>query len=84
MPMALYFVRCMPNRVTGLNSFGSKHGWEPTTPLQIMYKGWVQQDLGPIDMEYWTLLNAERIQHMREVSVVNLKANSDARKQDWD
>ena len=83
-PMALYFVRCMPNRATGLSPFKIKHGWEPTTPLQLLYKGWVQQDLGPIDLEDWTLLNAEKIQHMREVSVVNLKANSEARKKSWD
>ena len=83
-PMALYFVRCMPNRSTGLSPFRAKHGWEPTTPLQLLYKGWVQKDLGPVDLEQWTLENAERVQHMRDVAVVNLKHNSVNRKIRWD
>ena len=33
-PMALYFVRCMPSRSTGLSPFALKHGREPTTPIQ--------------------------------------------------
>ena len=53
-------------------------------PLQILYKGWVQQDLGPVDLEEWTTLNAERVQHMRNVAVLNLEANSDQRKREWD
>ena len=35
-PVALYFLRCMPS---GLSPFVLKHGWESTTPLQILYKG---------------------------------------------
>ena len=34
--MAMYFLRCMPSRTTGLSPFKAKHGWEPTTPLQIL------------------------------------------------
>ena len=83
-PMALYFLRCMPSTATGLSPFRVKHGWEPTTPLQILYKGWVQQDLGPVDLEEWTLLNAERVQHMRDVAVANLKGVSSERKKGWD
>ena len=82
-PMAMYFLRCMPSRATGLSPFRAKHGWEPTTPLQILYKGWVQQDLGPVDLEEWTTVNAERVQHAREVVVVNLQNSSDERKKQW-
>ena len=38
-PMALYFLHCTPNRSAGLSPFLLKHGWEPTTPLQLLYKG---------------------------------------------
>ena len=44
-PMSLYFLWCMPNRSAGLSPFLLKHGWEPSTPLQLLYKGWVQQYL---------------------------------------
>ena len=47
-PMALYFLHCTPNRSAGLSPFILKHGWEPTTPLQILYKGWVQTELVPM------------------------------------
>ena len=83
-PMAMYFLRCMPSRATGLSPFRAKHGWEPTTPLQILYKGWMQRDLGPVDLEEWTTVNAERVQHAREVVMVNLQSSSDERKKQWD
>ena len=44
----------------------------------------MQQDLGPIDLEEWTILNAKRVQHMRAVAGVNLESNSDQRKRDWE
>ena len=82
--MALYFLRCMPNKATELNPFRAKHGWEPTTPLQILYEGWIEQDLGPVNLEEWTLENAERVQNMRETAVVSLKDKSEDRKREWD
>ena len=83
-PMAMYFLRCMPSRTTGLCPFKAKHGWEPTTHLQILYKGWVQQDLGPVNLEEWTTVNAERVQHARDVVVANLQKCSEERKKMWD
>ena len=44
----------------------------------------MQQDLGPVDLEEWTTLKAERVQHMRDVAVLNLETNSDQRKREWD
>ena len=38
-PMALYFVRNMPNRATGLSPFKAKNGWEPTTPFTNLVQG---------------------------------------------
>ena len=83
-PMALYFLRCMPNRSTGLSPFALKHGWEPTTPLQLLYKGWVEAELGPVNLEEWVMDNADRVQHMRETAVVNLTETTAQRKREWD
>ena len=58
-PMCLYFLRCTPNRSLGVSPFMMKHGWEPVTPLQILYKGWVQEDLGEIDLVEWVMTNSE-------------------------
>ena len=54
-PMCLYFLRCTPNRSTGVSPFLLKHGWEPVTPLQLLYKGWVQSSLGEVDLEDWVM-----------------------------
>ena len=83
-PMALYFLRCMPNRSTGLSPFALKHGWEPTTPLQLLYKGWVQKDLGPIDLEQWVMENSDRVQRMRDTAVVTMNETTEQRKREWD
>ena len=82
--MALYFMRYMPNRSSGLSPFAMKHGWEPNTPLQLLYKGWVQQELGPIDLEQWVVENSERVQHMRDIAVANLTNTSEIRQKEWD
>ena len=54
------------------------------TPLQLLYKGWVQADLGGIDLEEWVVLNSERIQMLRGKAVVNMKECSLLRKEKWD
>ena len=58
-PMCLYFLRCTPNRSAGISLFMLKHGWEPVTPLQLLYNGWVQADLRGIDLEEWVATNCE-------------------------
>ena len=83
-PMALYFVWCLPSTPTGLSPFILKHGWEPATHLQVLYKGWVQQELGPVDLEQWVLENSDRVQRMRVLAVVNMNETSEARKKVWD
>ena len=83
-PMCLYFLRCIPNRSLGVSPFILKHGWEPVTPLQLLYKGWVQEDLGEIDLEEWVVTNCERVQRLRDKAVVNLKEASHSRKDKWD
>ena len=54
------------------------------TRLQLLYKGWVQESLGNIDLEQWVLQNSERIQNLREKAIVNYQECSRIRKQKWD
>ena len=39
-PMASYFIRCLPCTAIGMSSFMARQGWEPATPLQLLYKSW--------------------------------------------
>ena len=36
------------------------------TPLQLLYKGWVQESHGEINLEQWVMENSERVQNLRE------------------
>ena len=83
-PMALYFLRCMPHSSTGLSPFVARQGLEPTTPLQLLYKSGTRTDLGEVDLQEWVLTNAERVQELRERAVVNQMETSRARKKLWD
>ena len=83
-PMALYFLRCTPNSATGLSPFVARHGWEQTTPLQVLYKNWAQTDLGEVDLQDWALMNAEKVQTLREQAIVRKKEVSSACKKAWD
>ena len=82
-PMCLNFMICMPNRSAGVILFLLKHGWEPVTPLQLLYKGWVQSSLGEIDPEGWIIENSVRVQTLRDNAVVYYKQCSLARKEKW-
>ena len=54
------------------------------TPLQLLHKGWVQSNLGSIDLEEWVADNCERVQRLRDKAVVNFKECSRIRKEVWD
>ena len=83
-PMALYFIRSSPCVFSGFLPFMLKHGWEPVTPLQLLYKGWVQESLGEIDLEDQVIQNTERVHALREKVVLNYTECSKIRKQKWD
>jgi len=65
-PMALYFIRASPCEATGISPFLARQGWEPQTPVQLLYMAWARQDLGEIDLEEWVLRNSERVENERE------------------
>ena len=82
--MALYVIRSSPCSATGMSPFMARQGWEPATPVQILYKSWAQTDLRDIDLEDWVMENAERVELAREKSIVNKSTITEKRKQVWD
>jgi len=83
-PKHLYFVRCSPCETTGLSLFMARQGWEPNTPIQLLYKSWAQSDLGKINLEEWVIDNAERVESMRERCVQGITETTEKRKAKWD
>ena len=68
--MALYFIRSTPYSGTGLSPFMARQGWEPATPIQVLYKAWAQTYLGDFNLEEWVSENVERVESAREKVLV--------------
>ena len=83
LPLALYFIRCTPSASTGVGPFLLTHGWEPRTPLQVLYQSWVESDLGGMDLADWILENQERVESSRDVTTSNLAQASAKRAEAW-
>ena len=76
LPMALFFLRCTPTTSTGISPFLITHGWEPTNPIQLLYKSWVDVELRGVDLSEWVLDNADRVEAAREQATLRLIENS--------
>ena len=82
-PMALYFIRCTPSATTGISPFLATHGWEPQTPLQVLYQSWVDSELGPIDLSEWVAINADRLDQARDIATSSKITASRNRARVW-
>ena len=76
LPMALFFLRLTPSSSTGISPFLLTHGWEPPTPVQLLYKAWVDKEVGGADLTEWVLDNADRIERARDKASATLIENS--------
>ena len=83
-PMALYFIQSTPCSVTGLSPFMARQGWEPVTLIQLLYKARAQTDLGDINLTEWVTENAERVELVREKSILTSTDVVQKRKRIWD
>jgi len=82
--MALYFIRSSPCEATGISRFMARQGWEPSTPIQLLYETWARADLGEVDLEEWVLDNCERVERLRESSALRMRETMEKRKVKWD
>jgi len=74
-PRALYFLRSVPSDATGLSPFMAKQGWEPSTPLGLLYETWLDKELEGVDLAEFVITNSEHIEHLRECSSLRLREN---------
>ena len=82
-PLALYFIRCTPSASTGVSPFLVTHGWEPRTPLKVLYESWVQQDLGEIDLSQWIAENQDRVEVARDKATATALTMTEKRQELW-
>ena len=59
------------------------HGWEPRTPLKVLYLSWVQQDLGGVDLSEWVSENQDRVEAARDVATSKATQASAKRAEVW-
>jgi len=83
-PRALYFMRSVPSDATGLSPFLVKQGWEPSTPLGLLYESWLDGELEGLDLTEFVVENSERVEHLRESSSLKLRETGESRKNKWD
>ena len=82
--MALYFMRLTQSRATGVSPFKLMHGWEPQTPLRLLYQLWTHDELGgDLDLESWLFHNCSRVQALRNTAVLKRTEVSEKRKREY-
>ena len=81
--LALYFLRCTPSASTGVSPFLVTHGWEPRTPLKVLYESWVQRDLGGTDLSEWISENQDRVETARDKATATALKTSEKRQEAW-
>ena len=60
-PMALYFLRMTPSRTSGFSPYMIVHGWEPDSPVSLLYKGLTGEEHEEWDIADWVERNTERM-----------------------
>jgi len=62
----------------------AKQGWEPSTPLGLLYDAWLDEELEGMDLTEFVTENSERVEHLRESGSLSLRENGEERKKSWD
>ena len=80
----LYVMRMTPSASSGVSPFLLMHGWEPVTPIRLMYKNWVQDVFGETDGDAWLVEMMGKVQVLRDRACTNNHKVSEERKSKWD
>ena len=62
----------------------ARQGWEPATPLHLLYRAWDGQDTGSVDLVQWIDHNIERVEMLMEKALAKLAEMAQERKLKWD
>ena len=67
-PYALFYLRQMPHRDTGLSPFEMVFGHNVCTPLELLYGEWARESRSKLDVSTWVGKVQERLELTREVA----------------
>ena len=71
-PLALFALRQAAARGTGLSPYELAYGRQARTPLDLLYVGWKEEELGRYKVCEWVDSLAERMEVMRDVAYEKL------------
>ncbi len=77
LPMALFALRQMPHRDSGLSPFDLVYGFDVRGPLDIVYAGWMDDACEGIAVSKWVGKLQDRIKELTDLSVVRRKRGKD-------
>ena len=83
-PLALYFIRMTLTQTSGFFSYKNFHGWEPPSPVDLLYQGRVDDDLKELDILQWVRENMEVVQDITDRVTIAQTMNSGKRKKKLD
>ena len=82
--LVLYFIRVTPAQSSGFSPYKIVHGWEPASPVELLYRGWVDEELEGLNISDWVMENSERGQEIRDKVVLSQTVVSEERKKRLD
>ena len=82
--LVLYLIRVTPAQSSGNSPYKIVHGWEPAIPVELLYRGWVDEELEGLNISDWVMENSERVQEIRDKVVLSQTEVSEERKKKLD
>ncbi len=79
LPLALFTLRQVPNRDIGFSLHCIVYGRDVMGPIDILYKGWVDQEFEPVNVDDWLLQLNDKLAVIHDLAVAHEAENSEKR-----
>lgn len=77
LPLALFALRQMPHRDSGMSPFDLVYGFNVRGPLDLVYAGWLDEACGGVTVSKWVETLQTRLSELTDLSVARRKRNKD-------
>ncbi len=71
LPLALFALRQVPNRDVGFSPHCIVYGRDVMGPIDILYKGWVDREFEPVNVDDWLLQLNDRLAVIHDLAEAN-------------
>ncbi len=81
LPIALFALRQMPHRDSGLSPFDLVYGFQVRGPLDLIYLGWLDEACEGVPISKWVDTLQQRIAELTDLSVARRKLGKDKQRE---